>query len=172
MADRLAAVRTRMTPLARMMLLAILAFSVVLMAGCKSVPMPDMSKFNLDDLLKDKPVVAIKAGYSTVNIRPTPSTSQPPVAALKGGDKVKLYEERGNWLKVTFYKTTGEEQEGWIYKYLVEGYHKTSEAGIASSGSDASDMETESTPEPEILEVEKTTSSNQELPKSESVSPL
>ena len=170
MADRFPAVGMKSVNLLKRVVLSVALISVTVLFGCESVPMPDMSKFDFN-LMKEKPVVSIKQSYSKVNIRPTPSTDMAPVASLKGGDKVKLYEEKGNWLKVTFYDTTGKEQEGWIYKYLVEGYEKPEAQGGTASGSSDNGEQNERAAEPEPLEVEKT-ADPQDLPKSESVSPL
>lgn len=165
MVDRFLAVGRCLMCMLRSGIVGLLCFGFLALTGCQTVTMPDMSNFNLD-ILKEKPVVAIKANYGKVNIRPTPSTEKAPVATLKGGDKMKLYEESGNWLKVTFYNTSGEEQEGWVYKYLVEGYNKPVQEAETSSNENSVAQ-----PEIGILQVEQETN-EQELPKSESVSPL
>lgn len=150
---------------AKFLVVGCMCLGSLVLAGCQTVTMPDMSDFKLN-IFEEKPVVAIKSGYSKVNIRPTPSTDKAPVAALKGGDKLTLHEEQGNWLKVTFYDTTGDEQEGWVYKYLVEGYNKPAQQTESSSATPK-----EVQPETETFEIEQETS-EKELPKSESVSPL
>ena len=99
------------------------AIMVLVLSGCESVPMPDMSGLDLGSFSTEKKVT-IKQRYETVNVRPTPSTNQSPVSALKGGDQVVLKSEYGNWLNIVFYDTAGNEQVGWVYKYLVEGYEK------------------------------------------------
>lgn len=165
MADRFTAIRSIPVRAIRFGLAGLLLSGFLLMSGCQAVTMPDMSDFKLN-IFEEKPVVAIKSGYSKVNIRSTPSTEIAPVATLKGGDKVKLHEEQGNWLKVTFYDTAGQEQEGWVYKYLVEGYSKPAQK-VESSSANIKEVQ----PEADTYEIEQETN-EQELPKSESVSPL
>lgn len=168
MADRIPAMRKQSQWKTLAALLSMIG--LVVLAGCESVPMPDMSKFDFS-LQQEKPVVVIKPSYSKVNIRPTPSTLQPPVATLKGGDKLELLGMNGDWFRVGFYDTTGEEQVGWIYKYLLEGYDKPRQSGTATASPSSSSVSDESAVVAEPLEVEPLPD-DQELPKSESVSPM
>lgn len=92
------------------------------LAGCQTIQMPDVSNYDLG--LFDHTTITIKRSYNKVNIRPTPSTNQAPIATVTGGDSLQLLAERGNWLNVEFYDTAGNGKNGWIYKYLVEGYEK------------------------------------------------
>jgi uncharacterized protein YgiM (DUF1202 family) len=62
--------------------------------------------------------VRLSKNVSTVNIRPTPSVDGTPVASLKGGTKVFMLEEKGDWLRVRLH----DDRTGWVYKYLVQGY--------------------------------------------------
>lgn len=166
MADRFTAITGGWKLLGRPMVL--LCVAVMLLYGCESVPMPDMPKFDFG-LGKERPEVAVKQGYSKVNVRPTPSTEQPPVASLNGGDKVHLVEERGDWLQVTFFDTAGKEQTGWVYKYLVDGYDKPQ--GTVTPGVKTVE-EPAAVPRPTADPASQGAPPGQELPKSKSVSPL
>lgn len=64
-------------------------------------------------------IITIKKNYTTVNVRPEPSTKKAPVAKLSGGDKVEKIAESSGWLKIRF-NIDGSEGEGWISKDLVE----------------------------------------------------
>ena len=64
----------------------------------------------------------IKSNHSSVNVRPVPSTDTPPIGSIKGGEEIVIIEEDGDWLKIQF--TKDNYKEGWIYKYLAEGYNK------------------------------------------------
>lgn len=153
----------------RFKLLIAAVAGLLFLVGCETMPMPDMSKFNLD-LLKDKPEISIKSSYSKVNIRPTPSTNQAPVATVRGGDRLQLLGEEGSWLNVGFFDTAGKEQVGWVYKFLVDGYPDPPSPSTSSANSGA--WSDEGSGESESgLQVEKD-SGNQDIPKSESVSPL
>lgn len=150
--------------------LTVVLAGLMTVGGCKSVEMPDLSQ--LDFGLKEKPVVIIKENYNQINVRPTPSTELEPVATLKGGDQLKLVVEEADWLNVIFYDTAGNEQSGWVYKYLVKGYNKPGESGVAVTRSSQEPDAEPVTPvktEPLSGEVE---SRSGELPKSEKVSPL
>lgn len=168
MADCFTAVTAR--PVRRCMLLLLMAACLAALAGCGSVQMPQLPKLDFN-LLQDKPAVAIKAGYGKVNIRPTPSTTQPPIATLKGGDKLELLEESGSWLNVSFYDTTGVKRQGWVYKYLVEGFDKPPEPVATAPGPSDAGLQGGSAPAAEPLEVE-SSPKTQSLPKSGSVSPM
>lgn len=168
MADCVAAVNRKGIWTALVALLCLVG--MVFLGGCESVPLPDMSKFDFS-LQQEKPQVAIKPGYSKVNIRPTPSTQQAPVATLKGGDKLELLEQNGDWFRVGFYDTTGAERVGWVYKYLLEGFDKPHAVGTSPSGSPSAGVSGGQAAVAEPLEVE-TLPSEQDLPKSESVSPM
>lgn len=169
MADRFVAVVNVLSRNLKHGALFVLLCGAIVLAGCQAVKMPDMSDFKLK-IFEEKPTVAIKSGYTKVNIRPTPSTTQHPIGTLKGGDKVQLIGEQGTWLNVSFYDTTGKEQAGWVYKYLVEGYNKPVETGTASSNVSSRTVVEEAT-ETEAVEIEQEIN-EQELPKSEKVSPL
>lgn len=167
MADRFA----RMMPAAKKFPFTLIF--LVLLFGCEAVKMPDFSAVDLG--LKKKPVVTIKAQYSQVNIRSTPSTNQPPLTTVKGGDSLRLIMERGDWLKISFYDTAGSEKSGWIYKYLVDGYNKPA-SSVASGRMTGSEQEpaVETIPVTDVesplpVEVEPT---GNELPKSDKISPL
>ncbi len=169
MADRFPTVGASFKSLGQNLFMVVFMAGLLLMTGCESVPMPDMSKFDFSFGL-NKPVVAIKSSYNKVNIRPTPSTSQPPLAFLKGSDKVQLIEEQGNWLQVAFFNTAGEEQTGWVYKFLVEGYERPQPtAPGATSGSSAENYS-------EVVPAEESEGQKSSvapgLPKNDTASPL
>ncbi len=69
-------------------------------------------------------IVKIKEKLSWVNIRPEPSTKKPSISTCKGGAELEKLEEKGNWFKVKFLDKDNKQTEGWIYKYLLEGYEK------------------------------------------------
>ena len=68
--------------------------------------------------------VRVKQNYYLANVRPMPGMQGSPIAKVRGGQKVSLILEKGNWLEIAFQGEDGKQVVGWIYKYLIEGYDK------------------------------------------------
>jgi hypothetical protein len=169
MADRFPAIGVNVKRFGKALVVAFIFAGMGLLSACESVSIPDMPKFDFN-LGKEKPVVTIKSNYNKVNIRPTPSTQLEPVASLAGGDPLQLLGDHGDWLNVGFYDTAGKEQAGWIYKYLVEGYEKPGKPA-AVPGAPVK-LENSEQIEGSVEQGSPQFPGSQELPKSNSVSPL
>jgi len=63
--------------------------------------------------------VVVKSKYSSVNVRPKPSTQKPAIASLKGGSEVEKIGESGDWVKIRFVDK-GNKLEGWLSKSLID----------------------------------------------------
>lgn len=148
----------------RALRMILLAAALMFLAGCEAIPMPDLSQVGL---VKTRTMVTVKAGYSSVNIRPTPSTAQTPIATVRGGDQLIFREAYGDWLGIRFYDTTGDERDGWIYKYLVDGYEKPETVATPSTRSSHAEPLNNVAPAPVPVEP-----AQDGLPKSDTVSPL
>jgi hypothetical protein len=110
--------------------LLVVTMSLVMLSGCKTMTFLGTSQNtvpNTDD------VITIKANLDSVNIRPNPSTEKPAIAAVRGGSRLGRIKEKGNWLKVSYTDSWGNNVKGWVYKYLVEGYTKPKAGGSAPS---------------------------------------
>jgi len=136
----------------------------LILAGCQAVKLPEL---NLNFSNKGLPVI-VKKQYPKVNIRPTPGTENAALTVLHGGDKLSLLSEQGDWLRVRFFDTTGKELEGWIYKYLVEGYEKA----ISRESAAPSEAPPKVRVELKQPKQQTTPSTDQELPESITISPL
>jgi Bacterial SH3 domain len=58
----------------------------------------------------------IKDGCSTANVRSGPSTKNPVIAKLKGGDSVNVVEVKSGWVRIRL----DNGGNGWVYGDLVE----------------------------------------------------
>jgi hypothetical protein len=68
-------------------------------------------------------IIAIKKRYTSVKVRPDPSTRKQALTTLTGGDKVEFLEENKGWIKIRF-NVEGNEGEGWIKKDMTENQHQ------------------------------------------------
>ncbi|WP_298272474.1 SH3 domain-containing protein [Geobacter sp.] len=68
-----------------------------------------------------KPVAGrIRHHHKYVNVRPDPSSRNRPVAVLRGGKRIKILGEEGNWVKIRWSRGK-RELEGWVFRKYVEG---------------------------------------------------
>jgi predicted small secreted protein len=65
------------------------------------------------------PMVRVQAKYTSVSVRPDPSTRKAALVKLRGGDAVQKIDEKSGWVKVK-YNVDGKEGQGWVKRDLLE----------------------------------------------------